>query len=81
MAKSALTILDCLVALLLVAFAMREFLAIRIGTAPDLPRIGQVLGFDAAKVTFIFFALWGVKAMVKRIRDRFVTAQSPPAAS
>jgi hypothetical protein len=76
--RIALTILDSLLILLLLVFVLREFLAIQIGTSAHLPNLGQVLGFDAAKVTFIFFSSWGILLLVRRARKRFKPAQHSP---
>jgi hypothetical protein len=56
MAKAALTFLGLLLVLLLGAFGLRELLSIQIGISASLPNMAKVLGFDAAKVCFIFFS-------------------------
>jgi hypothetical protein len=74
MGKTALTLLDLLLILILVVLALREFLSIQLGVSPYLPRLGQVLGFDAAKVTVLSLCSWGVWYFAKRIKSRFKSA-------
>jgi hypothetical protein len=37
--------------------------------------MAKVLGFDAAKVTFMFFSSWGILLLIRRIRRRFKPVQ------
>jgi len=74
MGKTALTVLDLILILILVVLALRELLSIQIGVSPYLPRFAQVLGFDAAKVVVFCLCCWGVWYFAKRIRGRFKSA-------
>jgi len=74
MAKAALTILDGLLVLILVAIGLREILTFQIGTSSYLPKAGQVAGFDIAKVLIFSLCVMGVRFFVKRMKIRSKTA-------